>query len=472
MNDKYLTVTALTRYIKYKLESDLNLKKVYLKGEISNFKAHSTGHFYFSIKDENSIIRAIMFSSNAKKLGFVPTEGMKVLITGTISVYPTTGNYQIYVEDLIEDGVGNLYVAFEKLKEKLSKEGLFDQKYKKPLPKIPSKIGIVTASTGAAVKDIISTIRRRFPLCETYLFPCLVQGDTASNDITKKVIQADNYGLDVLIVGRGGGSFEDLNCFNDETLARTIFEAKTPIISAVGHEIDYTIADFVADMRAPTPTGAAEMAVPNLTDIITNINQYKIRLNEAIMKKFNYKKLELDAVKNSFVIKNPMLMYNNKKQQLDLNIEKLNKAIFEKVEKNNIKLEQLKNSYILKNPKMLYDNKKQWLVLKNEKVNKIILDKVDRTKLKLDQFKNNYILNNPQILYKNYIDYLNNLIEKLELLNPLSVLKKGYSLTYHNKKVISSIKDLKKNDKLDIRFYDGIAKVVVEEAGGTNGKEN
>ena len=380
MNDKYLTVTALTKYIKYKLESDNNLKKVYLKGEISNFKAHSTGHFYFSIKDENSIIRAIMFNSNAKKLNFIPTEGMKILVTGTISVYPATGSYQIYVDDLIEDGIGNLYVAFEKLKEKLSKEGLFDPKYKKKIPKIPSKIGIVTAKTGAAVKDIISTIRRRFPLCETYLFPCLVQGENASEDIRNKVIQADQYQLDVLIVGRGGGSFEDLNCFNDEALARTIFACKTPIISAVGHEIDFTIADFVADMRAPTPTGAAEMAVPNKMDLLTHVNQLKIRLDESIIKKLKYQKLVLDSFTNSFVIKNPLLLYQNKQQQLDLDIEK---------------------------------------------INKLILDNIERKKIKLDQFKNNYILNNPVILYQNYMKELNNFLEKLELLNPISVLKKG-----------------------------------------------
>lgn len=428
MNDKYLTVTALTRYLKYKLESDSNLKKVYLKGEISNFKAHSTGHFYFSIKDENSIIRAIMFSSNTKKLNFIPTEGMKVLITGAISVYPATGNYQIYVDDLIEDGIGNLYVAFEKLKEKLSKEGLFDSRYKKQIPKIPSKIGIVTASTGAAVKDIISTIRRRFPLCETYLFPCLVQGETASVDIVNKVKQADNYNLDLLIVGRGGGSFEDLNCFNDETLARTIFNAKTPIISAVGHEIDYTIADFVADLRAPTPTGAAEMAVPNMIDIKTYLNQFKIRSNEAMIKNFKYKKLKLEAIKNSFVIKNPMLMYNNKKQQLDL---------------------------------------------MQEKINQLILLKIDKYNIKLKNFKNNYILNNPEILYKKYMDKLGNMLEKLELLNPLSVLKKGYSLSYKNDKIVSSIKEIKKDDQLNIKLYDGNIDVkVMDVSGGTYGKES
>ena len=427
MNDKYLTVTALTRYLKYKIESDNNLKKVYLKGEISNFKAHSTGHFYFSIKDENSIIRAIMFRGNASKLGFMPTEGMKVLVTGSISVYPATGNYQIYVEDLIEDGVGNLYVAFEKLKEKLSKEGLFDPKHKKKIPKIPENIGIVTAPTGAAIKDIISTIRRRFPLANTYLFPCLVQGETASKDITEKLKQADSYNLDVIIIGRGGGSFEDLNCFNDEELARTIFKCKTPIISAVGHEIDYTISDFISDLRAPTPTGAAEMAVPNMLDVKTNINQFKIRLGEAIIKKIKYQRLNLEALTNSYVIKNPMLMYQNKVQTLDLIIDKLNKAMLNKIDKTNIKLNEIKNSYIFKNP---------------------------------------------EIIYQKHIDKLSNILDKLELLNPMTLLNKGYTLTYKEDKIIKSIKQVKKDDKLDIRLSDGTLNVEVLNVGGLNGKES
>ena len=427
MNDKYLTVTALTRYLKYKIESDNNLKKVYLKGEISNFKAHSTGHFYFSIKDENSIIRAIMFRGNASKLGFMPTEGMKVLVTGSISVYPATGNYQIYVEDLIEDGVGNLYVAFEKLKEKLSKEGLFDPKHKKKIPKIPENIGIVTAPTGAAIKDIISTIRRRFPLANTYLFPCLVQGETASKDITEKLKQADSYNLDVIIIGRGGGSFEDLNCFNDEELARTIFKCKTPIISAVGHEIDYTISDFISDLRAPTPTGAAEMAVPNMLDVKTNINQFKIRLGEAIIKKIKYQRLNLEALTNSYVIKNPMLMYQNKVQTLDLIIDKLNKAMVNKIDKTNIKLNEIKNSYIFKNP---------------------------------------------EIIYQKHIDKLSNILDKLELLNPMTLLNKGYTLTYKEDKIIKSIKQVKKDDKLDIRLSDGTLNVEVLNVGGLNGKES
>ena len=299
--DKYLSVSALTKYLKYKFDSDEHLRMIYLKGEISNFKAHSTGHLYFSIKDENSKINAIMFNRSASNLKFTPVEGTKVLVAGRVSVYEATGSYQIYVEEMLEDGVGNLYVAFEQLKEKLTKEGLFDNKYKKSIPKIPSRIGIITAPTGAAIKDILSTIKRRFPICEAILFPSLVQGDNAAEDIVKNIKKADEYNLDVLIVGRGGGSIEDLWPFNEEIVARAIFDAKTPIISAVGHEIDFTISDFVADMRAPTPTGAAEMAVPNIIDLLKYIDQLKIRLNENVYKKINFQKIYLDTIKN-FVI--------------------------------------------------------------------------------------------------------------------------------------------------------------------------
>ena len=357
-NDKYLTVTALTRYLKYKFDNDDHLKNVYLKGEISNFKSHTTGHLYFSLKDETSKINAIMFSANAKKLVFTPTDGMKVLIHGRITIYEATGNYQIYVDEMLEDGIGNLYIAFEQLKEKLSKEGLFDSKHKKAIPKFPERVGVVTASTGAAIKDILSTIKRRFPICEVILFPSLVQGENAAPDIVNKIKMAENYDLDVLIVGRGGGSIEDLWPFNEEIVARAIFDCNIPIISAVGHEIDYTIADFVADLRAPTPTGAAELAVPNLLDLKKHIEQLRIRLNEGILKIVNYQKLFLDSLKNSFVIKNPLIMYDNKKQKLDSIIEKINNLLKIKLDKNIDKLSFIKNSYILKNPEIIYKQKK------------------------------------------------------------------------------------------------------------------
>ena len=276
MNDKYISVTQLTRYIKYKIDNDVNLNEVYLKGEISNFKAHSRGHYYFTLKDEGSRINAVMFSSQTRNVKFIPQDGMKVLVNGKISVYEANGGYQIYVNEMLEDGIGNLYIAFEQLKKKLQDEGLFNEEYKKPIPKIPSRIGVVTAPTGAAIKDIISTIKRRWPLTEIYLFPALVQGESAKEDIVRQIKRADEYNLDTLIVGRGGGSIEDLWAFNEEIVARAIFECKTPVISAVGHEIDFTIADFVADLRAPTPTGAAEMAVPQLADIAKYLNQVNI----------------------------------------------------------------------------------------------------------------------------------------------------------------------------------------------------
>ena len=411
MNDKYITVTQLTRYIKYKIDNDVNLNEVFLKGEISNFKAHSRGHFYFTLKDENSRINAIMFSSQTSKIKFMPEDGMKVLVTGKISVFEANGAYQIYVSDMLEDGVGNLYIAFEQLKKKLEEEGLFKDIYKKPIPKIPTKVGVVTAPTGAAIKDIISTIKRRWPLTEIYLFPALVQGEDAKEDIVKQIEKADSFGLDTLIVGRGGGSIEDLWAFNEEIVARAIFECNTPVISAVGHEIDFTIADFVADLRAPTPTGAAEMAVPQISDVISYLKQINIRLENTILNKVKNNRRKLNDIKNSNIFKNPIIIYQTKEMIFDSLIEKLK---FNMINLTNVKekdLIRLKNSYILRKPYQILDNK-----------------------------SNKYL----------------QLVSKLETLSPLLTLKRGYSITKKDNKVISSKKLLNKGDKLDIEFSDGI----------------
>ena len=416
MNEKYLTVSAVTRYLKAKFDIDENLQTVYLKGEISNFKAHTSGHFYFSLKDENSKINAIMFRSNASKVIFKPADGMKVLVTGRISVYEAMGSYQIYVDEMLEDGVGNLYIAFEQLKKKLQAEGLFDEAHKKSIPKIPKRVGIVTASTGAAIRDIMTTIKRRFPICETILFPTLVQGENAKDDIVRNIKRAEDYDLDVLIVGRGGGSIEDLWPFNEEIVARAIYDCRIPVISAVGHEVDFTIADFVADLRAPTPTAAAELAVPNMSDLKKHIDQLSIRLNEAIYKKVNYLKLYLDSVKNSFVIKNPGVMFENRKQSLDL---------------------------------------------MNTKLNELMLGKVDKMKNELEKIKKSYVLTNPKLLYKDNVVCLKNIIDKLELLNPLNILSRGYSITYMNDKALKSVKEVKKDDILKIKLYDGMLEAKV-----------
>ena len=327
MNDKYLTVSQINRYIKYKLDEDPNLRTVYLKGEISNFKNHTSGHFYFSLKDENSRILAVMFRSSASKVNFTPQDGMNVLVVGKISAYEANGAYQIYVEEMIEDGVGNLYLEFEKLKKKLSEKGYFDENIKKPIPKYPNKIGVITASTGAAIKDIITTINRRYNLCEIILFPCLVQGENAKEDIVKNIRLADSMNLDTLIVGRGGGSIEDLWAFNEEIVAEAIYSAKTPIISAVGHEIDFTISDFVADLRAATPTAAAEIAVPNKSDLIVLINSLKELVSKNMLNVLKFNKNKLDILMGSYIFKNPENLYQAKMQKVDTLVDKLSMQI-------------------------------------------------------------------------------------------------------------------------------------------------
>ena len=409
-NDKYLTITAITRYLKAKIDTDSNLRTVFLKGEISNFKSHSTGHLYFSLKDDNSKINAIMFASNAKKLTFQPIEGTKVLVMGRISIYEATGNYQIYIEEMLEDGVGNLYQEYEKLKKKLSAEGLFDESRKKKIPTYPKTIGVITSPTGAAIRDIISTIRRRYPICEIIVFPALVQGENAAQDIVEKLKLTQEYQIDTLIIGRGGGSIEDLWPFNEEIVARAIYNSKIPIISAVGHETDFTIADFVADMRAPTPTGAAEMAAPNLKDILLQVDNFRIRLNEAINSRINYQKLILDSIKSSYVIKNPLLMYEQKQQRIDNITETINNII-------KYKLQEIKHQFSL--------------------------------------IKNNYLINNPTLIYQDKIVQLNNILEKIELLNPMSILKRGYTLAYKNDRIIKSAKNLSLQDKIKLKFSDG-----------------
>ena len=350
MNEKYLKISEINSYIKSLVDNDMFLNRVYLKGEISNFKNHTRGHLYFTLKDEESRISAVMFSSSASKLLFTPEDGMNVLVTGRISCYPAAGTYQIYVDKMEQDGVGNLYVLFEQLKEKLAKEGLFNDDHKLPIPKYPEKIGIITAPTGAAIKDILSTIKRRYPLCETILFPALVQGEDAKFDIVKQIKEAENYDLDVLIIGRGGGSIEDLWAFNEECVARAIYDCKIPTISAVGHEIDYTISDFVADLRAPTPTGAAEMAVPTIIEMDNTLKNYQIRLNKAIKNLVNQKYILLRNIKNSYVLKNPLSLYEIKEQKLDSLIDRLNISFKNIVNFNNIRLNNIINSIESLNP--------------------------------------------------------------------------------------------------------------------------
>lgn len=387
MNDKYLTVSRINRYIKYRLDNDENLQKVYLKGEISNFKNHTSGHFYFTLKDETSRIPAVMFRTSASKVNFKPEDGMNVLVTGRISCYEANGNYQIYVEEMLQDGIGSLYVEFEKLKKKLGDLGYFDEGRKKPIPRFPKKIGVITASTGAAIRDIITTINRRYKLAEVILIPTLVQGEKAGEDIVKSLEKAKDLDLDVIILGRGGGSIEDLWAFNEEIVANAIYKCDIPIISAVGHEIDFTISDFVSDLRAPTPTAAAELAVPNTIELISNINQMKLRLGKSITNKLELNKNKLNALLNSYVLKNPKGLYEIKAQKLDNLIDKLEANI-------NRTFESKSTRYI-------------------------------------------------------------SLLDKLEALNPIRTLKRGYTITKQNNKAIKDIKEIQKGSLLETEFETG-----------------
>ncbi len=418
MDEKYLKISDLNNYIKKILDNDAFLNKVYLKGEISNFKNHTRGHLYFTLKDDTSRINAVMFYGNASKLTFTPEDGMNVLVEGRISAYPASGSYQIYVDNMQPDGLGALYIEYEALKKKLASEGLFASEHKKPIPKYPNRIGVVTASTGAAVKDIMSTIKRRYPICEAILFPCLVQGKQAAQDIVKQIKRADEYGVDTIIVGRGGGSIEDLWAFNEEIVAHAIYDSNTPIISAVGHEIDWTIADYVADLRAPTPTGAAEMAVPTVLDVNNLLNNLKIRLNKNIKNMVNTKFIKWRSLKNNFILKNPMAMYEVKEQKLDTLLDFLTKDIKNILQTNEAKLKELKMSYVFKNPMSLFDKK-----------------------------RNDYTL----------------LINTLKLVNPLGILEKGYSLVDINGHIIKNSSEVSIDDTINIRLHEGKIKAKVIE---------
>lgn len=411
-NEVSLTVTDINNYIKNIVDGDFFLSNVTLKGEISNLKFHTRGHLYFSLKDENSKINAVMFNYKNLGLNFIPKDGMNVIVKGKVSVFTTGGSYQITVSNMKEDGIGNLYILFEELKRRLEREGLFSPEHKKKLPRIPKKVGVITASTGAAVKDIISTINRRFPLTEIILFPTLVQGVGAKENIVKMINEANESDVDVIILGRGGGSIEDLWAFNEEIVARAIYNSNKPIVSAVGHEIDFTISDFVSDMRAPTPTGAAELVVPSKVEIQSYLNDYKGRIISVINKKIKSYTDTFSKLKNTYILKNPISMYEIDEQKLDNMLEKLGSIMTYKLEREKSKLNNLS--------KMISPN---------------ILNRLDKEKIKLE-----------------------NIETKLNLLNPENILKKGYSLTLVEGKIVKSINSVKKGSIIDTKFSDGIIK--------------
>jgi exodeoxyribonuclease VII large subunit len=334
-----ITVTDLNKYIKNKFENDEMLNNVLVKGEISNFKNHYTGHLYFTLKDENSLIKCVMFKSYTTHLSFMPKDGMKVMILGTVSVFERDGVYQIYAKAMKEDGLGNLYEEFEKLKAKLSSEGLFDEAHKKKIPFMPETIGVLTASTGAVIRDIINVGTRRNPNVHIKLYPVPVQGPTAATKIVEAIeFMNKNKMADVLIVGRGGGSLEDLWPFNEECVARAIYDSQIPIISAVGHETDFTIADFVADLRAPTPSAAAELAVQDVEEVKANLEKDNNRLKIALRKKLELAKLTFEKCMTRQVFTNPLQKINEQYMIIDMKVKDIQNYIQSKMQESRTKV--------------------------------------------------------------------------------------------------------------------------------------
>lgn len=341
-----ITVTDLNKYIKNKIDGDEMLNNVLVKGEISNFKNHYTGHMYFTLKDENSLIKCVMFKSYTTHLSFMPKDGMKVMVLGSVAVFERDGVYQIYAKAMKEDGLGSLYTAYEELKKKLEQEGLFAESHKKKIPFMPKTIGVLTSNTGAVIRDIINVSTRRNPGVHIRLYPVPVQGPGAAEKIAEGIkFMNENKLADVLIIGRGGGSLEDLWPFNEEIVARAIYDSELPIISAVGHETDFTIADFVADLRAPTPSAAAELAVANIEDVRETLKLYNNRYKVALKKKIELMRLSYEKCMARPAYKNPTQKINEQYMVIDMKVKALQNSMM-------LKLKEAKTSFVKETAKL------------------------------------------------------------------------------------------------------------------------
>lgn len=438
--DKYLSVTAITKYIKYKFDQDPHLLNVFIKGEISNFKRHSSGHLYFALKDDKGVLSAMMFKSSANQLSFNPKEGDQVLVEGRIGVYESRGAYQIYVQSMQLDGVGLLFEKFEALKKELAEKGYFDQEHKLSIPKYPKKIAVLTASTGAAIRDICSTLDKRYPLAEQVLMSTLVQGKGAKDNIINNIKEADSMGVDVIIVGRGGGSIEDLWSFNEREVVEAIYHCKTPVISAVGHETDTTLSDFVSDVRAATPTQAAVIATPDINalyQLISNARQY---LTKHITQTIQQDKHKLKQLSSYYKLKTPSLLYDQETQKLDELQKQLSRNLEQTVTRNNHKLDILQNKLRIT---PIY--------------NKTFQFRQDFSRLNMlqTQLVNRIISQKKQVLTSK--------LAQLDALSPTQIMLRGYSIIEKDDKIITSKNDLKIDDDITINLKDGKINANVKE---------
>ncbi|MCO4095535.1 exodeoxyribonuclease VII large subunit [Macrococcoides canis] len=430
--EKYLSVSALTKYIKTKFDKDPYLSNVYIKGELSNFKRHSSGHLYFALKDNGGVISCMMFKRDAAQLTFSPKEGDSVLITGRISVYESRGNYQLYANDIRLDGIGILYERLEALKKAYFDKGYFDAGHKKQLPKYPEHIAVLTASTGAAVQDIRTTLSRRYPLAEVTYISTIVQGEAAKDDIVKNLRTADQLDADVIIVGRGGGSIEDLWAFNEEVVVEAIYACNTPVISAVGHETDTTLSDLVADHRAPTPTAAAVMATPDSKELLLGLKQVDITMMRSMNLKLKHSNERLNYLSSYYIFKNPHMLVEQKMQKLDEFEQRIKQSSFNLFNQSKMNFQFMSNK------------------LDAQKLN---------TKLKYqhEQIHSMQNVMHRTLSYKlsNYHQQLKHRIALLSSLSPTETLLRGYAIVRSEDKIIKSVDDVKEQDYVHIQLNDG-----------------
>lgn len=427
------TVSEATRYIKQLLEDDPQLPEVWIRGEVSNYKQHSRGHMYFTIKDDASRMQAVMFAGHNRFLRFKPENGMNVLIRGEINVYEPYGQYQFYAKEMQPDGIGSLHVAYELLKKQLEEEGVFAQERKRAIPRFPKHIAIITSPTGAAIRDMMTTLKRRFPQVRVTLLPVLVQGDAAPSSIVRAIEQASLANIfDLLIVGRGGGSIEELWAFNEEVVARAIVSSSAPVISAVGHETDFTISDFSADLRAPTPTAAAELAVPDYRDLVTHIQALNQRLRRSLQEQMQKEKVRLERISRSYAFRYPKQLVEQKEQQLDQLLDRLNRVIHQDVLEKKQKYTYLHRSIARQHPR-----------LRLQQLRKEHHDKEQR------------LLRGMQLELNGKKQLLGSLISNLELLSPLKIMDRGYSLAYRGDTLVKSVHDASINDQVTVTLRDG-----------------
>lgn len=445
----YLSVQALTKYVKRKFDADPHLRNVYVKGELSNVNNHPSGHIYFTLKDQHSRIRSAMFRSSASTLKFRPENGMNVLITGDVSVYEASGSYQLYAQTMEPDGIGSLYLAFEQLKEKLEQEGLFKEQWKNPLPTYPNQIGVITAQTGAAIQDICSTIERRYPLAEITLFPATVQGAQAAPSIIQAIEQANRHkSIDVLIVGRGGGSIEDLWAFNEEDVARAIFSSRIPIISAVGHETDTTIADFVSDKRAPTPTAAAELAVPARDELVERILGQKRNLYRYMSTKIKNEQKQLATLQSSYPLQFPERLYRPFTEKL-IGLEgRLSRSGQDITKRDQSELVRLTTMLSSHSPLQNVNERGREVTALTNRLSRTI-----------------------QHDFRMHTERFSATIRMLKAVNPLDIMERGYSIVYQKGNVTNSVKSLDVGTEVQIQLQDGTANATIKSVSYDNGEE-